>query len=230
MTWKVGDKGEVFLFSGGLDSLIGALYTGCERLLYVRLGHRYQFWEERAAKRVADELGLWVEVVNGPEMTGYEQPDAFIPGRNLILAFMGVVEHNRVWLALQKGETGLADRNEVFCRHVTHVFSRLFGRHVVVDSPFWGMDKQDMVAWYLGKGYPVEWLRLSRSCYSTQERECGDCPACFRKFVALEFNGVDTNGWFSVSPIWSDTAKDYEARLTEYPSHRQEAMRRVMGW
>jgi len=230
MEWKVGKQGEVFLFSGGMDSLIGVLYTGCERLLYVRLGHRYQFWEEWAAKRVADELGLWVEVVNGPEMTAYERPDAWIPGRNLALAFMGAVEHDRVWLALQKGETDLADRSPDFCLVVSGIFTSLFGRQVVVDSPFWHMDKQEMVAWYLTQGMNLAMLRLSRSCFSGGERECGDCPACFRKFVALAYNGIECEDWFVTSPRESATARDYQERLGQYSEHRQEAMCKVMGW
>lgn len=230
MIWKVGSQGEVFLFSGGLDSLIGALYTGCERLLYVRLGHRYQFWEERQAKKVGDELGVWIEIASGPEMTAWEEPSAYIPGRNFVLAFMGAVEHDRVWLALQKGETDLADRSPQFCRDTSGYFSKLLERKIVVDSPFWEMDKQDMVAWYLDQDYPVEWLRISRSCYSVAEQECGDCAACFRKYIALAFNGIECEGWFATNPRCTATAADYRERLSEYPEHRRYAMQKVMGW
>ena len=42
------------------------------------------------------------------------------------------------------------------------------------------------------KGGTEESLLKSYSCYEGEEKHCGHCKACFRKWVALENNGIIT--------------------------------------
>ena len=44
------------------------------------------------------------------------------------------------------------------------------------------------------------YLLTSYSCYEGEEQHCGQCKACFRKWVSLENNGIDTRGYWKKNP------------------------------
>ena len=43
---------------------------------------------------------------------------------------------------------------------------------------------------YLDNGGLVEHLQLTVSCYSDTEHHCGDCPSCFKRWIAFKNNDI----------------------------------------
>ena len=74
-------------------------------------------------------------------------------------------------------------------------------RKFEISSPFKDRTKTDLVSIYLHEGGTKENLLQSYSCYEGREKHCGHCKACFRKWVALENNGIVTSdGYFKENP------------------------------
>lgn len=219
------------MFSGGMDSLITALsLPEVENLVFVRLQHRYQVREEYAANQLARTIGRNLKVLSGPDLSRFERADAYIPGRNLVLAYMGALEHDGIWFCFQKGELAVSDRTSRFCQLASEALSQAMNREVVVDGAFANMYKDQMVEWFIAQGYPLEWLKIAWSCYfpSQYQRECGACKACLRKYMAIKANGKDCEDWFEIDPRMSEVAGQYVADMLEYDEHRQALIREVL--
>lgn len=70
----------------------------------------------------------------------------------------------------------------------------LDSKPICISSPFWDMTKSDIVNWFINfSGCSSELLLETFSCYyPTNNKACMSCPACFRKWVALQDNGIKT--------------------------------------
>lgn len=225
---------KTILFSGGLDSLVAARYCNPDTLLFCRIGNRYGKQEHQAAMKLAVQLGKPLYVSDFVDLSKYEHADAHIPMRNMFLLMMGAMfgieqgeKHLELVLTVQKDEMSIPDRSLAFFLDAGSLLSMLLECSVVVSTPFVDMDKTDMVSWYLSNGFPVEDLLVSRSCFNITDDECGDCPACFRKWVALANNGV-YSARFIVNPKSSATANTYMMNLAKYSEHRQKRILDVM--
>jgi len=121
----------------------------------------------------------------------FEHDDADIPQRNAFL-MMGAAMFgaSKIHLIVQKGETSIPDRTPKFFNQMSHLLSELNDREIIVTSPFFGMTKVEMVEWFLNSEGNVQELLKTRSCYSYTLGPCGRCGACFRRWVALEHNGI----------------------------------------
>ena len=75
-------------------------------------------------------------------------------------------------------------------------------RRFTVSSPFKDRTKTDLVEEYLEKGGTPQSLFESYSCYEGKEVHCGQCKACFRKWVALENNGIITGERYWKEAPW----------------------------
>jgi len=180
-----------------------------------------------------------VKYVNCNWMQVYEKPDAEIPGRNLQLALVAAsLGYNFIGLVCQKDERSIPDRSRAFFNATSDLLSSLFGRQILLDPVFADMDKTDMIGWYLNQ--PIEGgvrlkdlvveerirnLKLTVACYRPAEvwvsskeisfsrletRQCGNCPACFRRAVAFILNGIVED---YAQDVWqSEVAKDYRAK------------------
>lgn len=217
-----------FLFSGGMDSLIGSRIVNCDDLVYVQLGHRYESMEITAAKRLSLEMKANLTILQGPNLGRFEDESAYIPGRNLVLAYMGALLYSTVYIALQKGERGLCDRSMEFCRVSSEALSVAMDKTVRVITPCGDVYKDEMVELYLRQGYPIDWLKLAWSCYRGQGIECGRCKACVRRYIALKANGIDCGNWFEQSPRESLAAHYYLEHLDNYDLHRQSLIIRYL--
>ena len=220
---------QCVMFSGGMDSLIAALALDCKNLVYVQLGHRYQGVEQARAQQLARQIGKQLTVLEGPNLGQFEREDAYIPGRNMALAYMGALEHDVVRFCFQKGERAVSDRTEQFCELASEALSEAMDRRVNVMGVWTECYKDEMVRWYLAQGYPLHWLRIAWSCYQPTEicGECGACKACLRKYMAIKAIGLDCEEWFESDPRESDAAREYVERLAEYDHHRQEIIKKA---
>jgi 7-cyano-7-deazaguanine synthase in queuosine biosynthesis len=225
---------KILCFSGGLDSLIAARYTSPDMLVYCKIGHRYQDAEFFHAHDLASFLGKELRTVDFINLSKYEEPDAEIPMRNMYLVMevlsLALQEskdsHHEVVLTVQKDETSIPDRTVQFFAKASEILSSLTGKSIAVTTPFWEMDKTEMVQWYMLQGYPAAHLVHSYSCYKGDAQECGNCPACFRKWVALRNNGL--LGRFAENPALSSTAAHYMEVIDKYSENRQSRIRTAM--
>jgi len=223
---------DVLMFSGGLDSLIAYFYLNKPTCIYVNLNHRYATQEVLSIQKIMEKLpDMKVIFDYHLDLEDKEEADAFIPLRNLFLSLIGSFYGNQVWMVFQKGELSLTDRSEVFLTKGTDLLKYLTEDQMFkIDSPFLDQTKQDLVAWFLKANIgltreeKIELLKISRSCYSITKRECGHCPACFRKWISLEYNNVDCNDWFIFDPATWEGVKGYYERLIEgkYDSQRTD--------
>ena len=213
---------EVLLFSAGLDSYPAWHVLGCPPGLYFDLGHRYAAQERSAIHALADAAGIEVEISDELRLGAWEADDAIIPLRNAHLAMLAANRAQTIWCIGVKGDHTL-DKSPTAFADMSAFISRLSGREVRVDSPFWDLTKTEIIAWYLGQGLPVEHLLLTFSCSRTDGSSvhCGRCSSCLRRWTSLVNNGVEAD---FESPPWTwDRVREFylpAMRQGRYPDHR----------
>lgn len=218
---------EVLLYSGGMDSLIAWYYLGKPETLYVDLGHKYAV-KELTAINYLPPIPRYYTSHYGRY---YEMYDAHIPGRNLLLGmFAAAGGWDKIWLVAQKGEQSKPDRSPEFFKETSKILSFHFERNIQFLNPFPDVYKHEMVEWYLRQRLPVKDLVYkSQSCFSSVPNQCGQCAACWRKFIALTYNGIQCENVFVGDVrLWGE--EHYRPRLDEYDEERQKVMKKVMGW
>jgi 7-cyano-7-deazaguanine synthase len=201
---------SVLLYSGGMDSIVMAHLLAPDVLLYVKHGQRYAAKELRALRRLVAKghVDRTLATVEFPCLGKWEREDAIIPLRNMY--FFGIAAHygERLYIGAMSGDRSL-DKSEEFLAKMQDMLNHLYqpqhwcvGRTFEILAPFKHMTKTELVSDYLiatkGNG---DALLESVSCYSGDtERHCGHCKPCFRKWVALENNGIATDGLYDDNP------------------------------
>lgn len=215
-------RDSVVLFSGGPDSFITYKYLQSvvgERhnivALYENLDHRYVHEELRALDDCEKLLGISIlrnTVLKGLGIT--EDPDAYIHHRNAYLCLAAsalLPKDGTIYLTVQKDELSIPDRTPEFMQKMGSLLSSLSGRSIHVFSPWLEKDKTDMVTWFLDNGGDPEELKQTWSCYTPINGvQCGNCPACFRRWVAFTLNGISEI--YMRNPAYSLVASVYEEK------------------
>jgi 7-cyano-7-deazaguanine synthase in queuosine biosynthesis len=175
---------RVILYSGGLDSFIASKLIPDAILLHIDLRTRY------ADKEIA-HLGPDVRVVAGPQLTTIEREDGFVPQRNVLLVTQAqaMTDADEVLLCAVAGEYS-RDKHKRFFKSMSSLLSYTAQKPVRVYSPLHKMTKTEAVRAYLECGGDPDALRATLSCYDSSLIRCGRCMSCFRRWVALENNGI----------------------------------------
>jgi len=219
---------RILLYSGGIDSLIAWYYLGKPQRLYVDLGTRYSRKEFDSLEEYSPNSGSVLYRAH-KGWGRYETEDAWVPMRNMLLIMVAASEGaDYIYLVAQKGEQSIPDRKPEFFTRVQTFVSEQHDRPIMVSPVFPDMDKVAMVHWYMSQGLPIRDLIKAFSCYSS-DAPCGQCSACWRKFIALEANGIRCEQIFN-HDIRAWGTEHYLPRMDEYSQERQEAMAKVMGW
>jgi 7-cyano-7-deazaguanine synthase in queuosine biosynthesis len=223
------------MFSGGLDSLIAWFYLGKPHCLYVDLGHKYAEKEKEHIYKLQEILPIDVIFDQRLDLGDLEEKDAFIPLRNAFLALIGSYYADEVIIVCQKGELNLSDRDNRFRDLSSLYLEHLWGKEIKVTTPFSNMTKQDMVKWFLKQDNFIKLnlldiLKSSRSCYNNHHKECGQCPACFRKWIALEANNIPCRDWFENDPSQWEGIQTYikKFKLDQYDAERSEQSTNIL--
>ena len=184
----------VLLYSGGMDSLMIDYLLKPDILLNISMNSAYD-------KRERESFFPDKEIVyldNVIDLGRYERDDAIVPNRNAHLVLLASHYGETIWLGSVHGDRSF-DKDEAFYGHMTTLLNHMWQsqhwteeRRFTVSSPFKDRTKTDLVEEYLMKGGSEEELLQSYSCYEGEEKHCGHCKACFRKWVALENNGIMT--------------------------------------
>ena len=53
------------------------------------------------------------------------------------------------------------------------------------------MTKAEVIAWALENDVPEEIIHITSTCYDGEIRNCGECPSCFKRWVALTVNRLE---------------------------------------
>jgi len=229
----LGDKSfkKILLFSGGVDSVIAYAMLQPDHCFYFDLGVKYN----KAELSAVSKMGITkLSIVDTLKLGDYEEDNANIPMRNLYLLMGATNEAIRWWgndkgfyiyLTVQKDEMSAPDRNTQFFDGAQLFLSKLTNKKIITSLPFQYTDKSEMVRWFLER-FPdgKDKLLHSYSCFRGHEKECGDCPACFRKWVAFVNNDIMNDVW-EESPQNSATAKIYKSNMDKYSGIRQKRMR-----
>jgi len=176
----------ILLFSGGLDSYIAWYYLRKPKTLYFDIGHRYCAHEIEVVKKLVPDTIIDSRL----NLRDWEEKGANIPMRNAYFLMMATYYDINIVLVVQKGEMDIPDRSEKFFEEFEKMLDFLTEKPIMISSPFFSLTKTEMVEWYIEEGHPIDLLLKTRSCYSVSELPCGNCSACFRRWIALQNNNL----------------------------------------
>lgn len=202
---------DVKLVSGGVDSFIMAKQFPAGKNVYVDFGQPYKEAELSALSR----LGIEFEIVTIHHQQKVGE-NIFIPDRNLAMAALVAMlyDPDRILMAGLRDDN-CVDKTPAEFERISDLLSRYASHPIKVVSPYWKISKGEVVQNFC-REFPGEQLVNTFSCYNPKEGQpCGDCPACLRRVVALETNGVDTGLSLSDRVI-----REYLPKIYQYDPDR----------
>lgn len=199
---------RVNLVSGGVDSYIMSQeYKGTN--VYIDFGQSYAFEEQQAL----DKLKVSYEKI---QVTAkFNNKDIYINSRNLTLISLinTIYSPDEIFLAGLKDDNCI-DKTEHAFEEISEILSKFSKKPIQVISPYWNKTKGDIIANFKDKNSLVNTF----SCYFPQNHlPCGNCPACLRRVIALETNGIETGLKLSDSIL-----NEYLKKIHKYNPDRVE--------
>ena len=201
---------SVLLYSGGMDSLMIDFLLEPDILLNISMNSNYDK-RERESFPKGKEIIYLDDVLN---LGQYERDDAIVPNRNAHLVLLASHYGEHIMLGSVSGDRSF-DKDEKFYLRMEDLLNHMWQaqhwteeRRFTISSPFKDRTKTDLVNEYLTFGGNQLYLLTSYSCYECDEQHCGQCKACFRKWVALENNAIDTRGYWKKNPWDSSWLED----------------------
>lgn len=173
----------VKLISGGIDSSIMAQeYAGIN--VYIDFGQKYA----KEEKEALNKQGIKYDII---KVEGnFNNNDIFIPNRNLTLASLisTIYDPDIIMMAGLKDDNCIDKNIEAF-QDMSNVISKFTNKQVKIISPYFNKTKGEIIQQFKNK----QSLINTFSCYKPiDNKPCGDCPACLRRVIALETNGIKT--------------------------------------
>lgn len=219
---------KVFLVSGGLDSFLAySLFSKKDDILvFVDYKQKYASKEYLAClKLYNDNENLKFIDIENYKANSIELNNNFIPNRNLFLASLITMFYypdEIVFSALK--DDNCIDMNELAFQKISNIISEYSNKEVKITSPFFDITKGQAIEMYINQGHDISKLLDTISCYSDIHERCGDCPACFRWFIALESCGIDTK------LVLSEKIKSkYINTISNYEKDRQNRIKKVLN-
>ena len=189
---------SVLLYSGGMDSLMIDYLMKPDILLNVNMRSSYDAREREsfAHDKLNVDMSRMIYLHDELNLEDYERDDAIVPNRNAHLVLLASHYGETIWLGSVSGDRSF-DKDQAFYLHMETLLNHMWQeqhwteeRRFTISSPFKDITKTRLVQEYLYSGGKSESLLKSYSCYEGEEKHCGHCKACFRKWVALENNGI----------------------------------------
>ena len=189
----------VILASGGLDSFL-CWYIFCQDALnvFVNIGHKYKRKEGQALKNLMIEISNFYVTEHRGSLIGAleDKESGIIPNRNAELILNAAQYGEDIYFGVIKDEIN-SDKSPEFIKameDVLNISNRkqywTEGKTFQILTPTKEYNKTDLIKMYLEKGGLVEHLELTVSCYSDTEQHCGDCPSCFKRWIAFKNNDI----------------------------------------
>lgn len=192
-------KGKlVIMMSGGLDSYLAyhwAKEQGRDVLpIWVDLGQPYRKKELAAIHALGVPVREITCGILNHKWGNMPTPDEqIIRARNGLLSMIGALYGQEVWIVALEGEMHpyMLDKNPAFFTASGNYFSQIIGEKITVTTPFAKMSKANIVHWALSVGITPEEMGRSVTCYDPRMKACGECTACFKRWVAMSLNGIE---------------------------------------
>lgn len=227
-------KKVAVMVSGGLDSYIAYHYAlsafADEEYtdvipVYVRYGSPYQDKEDAAIQNLFNYEATGIKIINAELAT--EQLDNIptlekgeIYGRNLLMLFYGGVVGDEIWLASLETEmnpTAVRDKQPEFMHMCSTIFSYIFKSkrfETVVKTPFQNFTKSDIIRIAINDlGITIPELISTSTCYHEEHHNCGKCSTCFKRWVAMQNNGIDEEDYIYHPFLDNEYAQDLVADM-----------------
>jgi 7-cyano-7-deazaguanine synthase in queuosine biosynthesis len=187
-------------FSGGLDSYIAytrAVDNDYDVIAYaVKLNTPYA---EREMKAI-DLLGVPHIMLDHSGWPRRWEPyktrwQHILPLRNLLI-ITAIAEADgglpaEIWLGATAGEIPEVggDKSVRFFETADRILRTMPVRHTL-KFPLSNETKTELVAWWIAKGKDPDELRKTVTCQTGTLVPCGECHACFNRWVAMSNNGI----------------------------------------
>lgn len=215
------------MYSGGLDSLIAYHYARASgrftdiTCVHVRFGQAYSDKEMAAITR----QGPWYPKVEVIDIEGLmpliarRLSNQIIPSRNVLLAVIGSMISDTVWInALDGEQLGREhDKSDRYFTDTTALLSftnEFFQPETKIETPFRYMSKAETITWAINFGIPLDVLFETTSCYHATEQKCGECLTCVKRYLAFLENNIQEPG-YTRSPLDSEY---FHSLVTEIPA------------
>lgn len=190
---------KVVLFTGGLDSFCLAHEVNPDVLLYFPLGLPEN---DREVETINSFNHLPVPVTIDPRFKLADQklPNETLPLRNAFLILGAAYYGSQIYVASTASCTNL-DTSPEFAEALKVVMSMVLadprrnpvamGKDAIdIHMPLHGMTKTEFVARHVERFGRHSEIHKTRSCYTSNEKECGRCQSCIGKFMALINNDL----------------------------------------
>jgi len=216
----------VLLVSGGLDSFIAYHYLRDDGYEIIPLFIDYNgIYSKKELKIVENLFPESILVIDGTlnfkgEETGEK---AFLKNRNAYFALVASKYGKIICMAGLKDDN-IGDKSPEAFIKMQDLLSEINGEYYEVFSPFWRMEKEQIIDWYISHKLPLSELLKTTSCYHPKYLFCGECPSCFRKYCAFVSNELE-----ELIPIFLNKkmAYDYLKRSYEYSTNRQISIQKA---
>jgi len=189
----------VILASGGLDSfLCWYIFRQDAVNVFVNIGQKYAKKEGQALRNLMRKIPEFDVVEHAGSLIGplEDEKSGIIPNRNAELILSAAVYGEWIYFGVIKDEIN-SDKSPEFIKameDVLNISNRkqywTEGKTFQILTPTKEYNKTDLIKMYLDKGGLVEHLELTVSCYSDTEQHCGDCPSCFKRWIAFKNNDI----------------------------------------
>ena len=190
---------KVLLISSGIDSHCAQYLSNPDVMVYFDTGQELCKQEIKAIR--SQEYGDKVIVDNRFKLDDQVLPNDILPMRNAFFALAGAYYGDIIILVATAGDT-TNDKDEPFVGYMNVLFEHMFSNKLknpipsldgaILTIPYRDYTKTQLIGRYLKEGGSVSALLQTRSCYSSEEGECGKCRSCVRKYTALKLNGQES--------------------------------------
>lgn len=210
---------HVVMFSAGIDSTTTAAILKSEGknplLLFVNTGADDMEYSLEQAKKISKEMGL--ELIISDELLDYCKRTAvgtniYIPWRNLLFAILGSTYGKYVYIAGIKGDFSPDKTPEAFAqfKDVINNSAGPLEKVEFIDSILWNKNKIEVARTLADLGYGHLTKEILGCYHPINGKHCGNCIACFRKYVMLKEIGEDTEGVFERDPLTGEGGLAYK--------------------
>ena len=189
----------VILASGGLDSFLCWYIFEQDALnIFVDIGHKYVRKERAALRNLQNQIPNFKVIEHSGSQIGPLEDDAsgIIPNRNAELILGASAYGESIYFGVIKDEIN-SDKSPEFINAIEDVLNIsnrkqywTEGKTYRILTPAMEYNKTDLIKMYLAQGGSVAHLELTVSCYSDTEQHCGECPSCFKRWVAFKNNNI----------------------------------------
>lgn len=202
----MGDiRKTVLLFSTGLDSICLYYMLNADINLFILTGTKDNENEFMNLKHTK-ELNHNLVCLDMRFLKEFELPNKIIPYRNHFFVTAAAQFGQDIYIGATLGDT-TRDKDETFAKNLSDSLSYFangpkekikYPGDIKIHMPLKNKTKAEIVKMYLHdeKAYnPNILIHHSSSCYYPKKdnKECGECRSCLRKYVALRINNLEPN-------------------------------------